>query len=1303
MTLSFISTPLIPLGARSLTRLATAILLSIFTTTVLADSGNSHDGNFTLNNSVGGECVAAGGALSTTNLFTDLDNGSFGTGSGAPDEIPEDDPYGSFITGGVFINSFRDFTWGNYSYISNLQEPRNKQQHSGGIYDPVNGKTGRFFVSDPNSSTPTLSHSLAGLKLGESYEISFWAADSELGARYFNRIGIFANDVEVFNTGFLKNKTKTMEWKKYSFVYTHTADDSLTNFDIRSLETGSSGRDFYLDEIKIHQCYTDGVIPPAEPPSPSLEIAACTAIEALDEKPDGLEDLSFPKGYWAASYYAGTDSVQNAVYTTGSLDADGKPGEKVFKGEAFWGADGSTTVSINSQGSAENDRWSETETPTWPNLHHPDYTGSIWKSSGNPFYQIDMRQKMTFRGEVTFGYGENEVLDDVIEVFVNGVRVYAYFPGGGAPNSRPGEGNGVTLKVEANDEVMVRFINWGNIGGFNFELSSPMPDCSDSPEDGTEHPSGATNNYGSAPHSVDTDVRLGGKVDSESAPIHSDEADADGADDDGITHTSFIPGESTTITAKVTGQGGYLQGWIDWDGDGSFNSFSEQVANDLQDGDANDLSDVSGVISFDTEVPRSATNLPTIMRFRWSTESGLASTGHARDGESEDYQVTASSGPMYCDMNGLSNATYPTASVSANSPNLSAGTLLYQATFNRNNWHGDITAYNLKTADSDGNIKSVVWNATDMLGSSTRNIITYNNTGDSTPGAKFQWNKLNATQKQALRHGSSVSVGKKRLNWVKGNTSQDGNLMRNRDSVMGDIVHSNLNFRSSIINFGYKQLSGSEGSSYAAYLVAKRATKDTLFVGANDGMLHAFDAENGEELFGYVPNNVFPKLANISNPKYGCSDDDCLPHEYLVDGRSTVADAYFDGQWHTVLVGTLGLGGKAIYALDVSDPETFNKNNVLWEISDTQAADSADTFASHMGLSTPEPVVVKMKNGQWAAIVANGYESSSNQAVLFIIDIETGDLIKTINTGVGSDTAKNGLSSPTAVDSDGDYIADTIYAGDLQGNLWAFDVSSADPDSWDSKYGTSPLFRACMDASCALAKRITAKPQVGRNPSGGMMVYVGTGKYTDVGDNFKSDQSGVVDSVYGLHDNGQAIVMSNLVEQEILEEIEVSDDLISRVTSTNQVDYSSKQGWYMDLVTPPNDLDEGERVISQPLLREGRLIFTTLVPSQFECAWSGSSWLMELNALDGARLSEIPLDLNKDKAFTELDNVEYDSSSTIISGVKQPSLGMIFDSPAIINHSLSTEGKYLTGTDGIGMFKESSSRFSGRMSWKKLK
>ena len=321
-------------------------------------------------------------------------------------------------------------------------------------------------------------------------------------------------------------------------------------------------------------------IEPPPPPSPSMNIMACSYETAVNQTPDGVEDLAFPKGYWATSYYKGTDGVENSVYSNSGLDAKGNAGFKEFMGEAFIGENGNHQLKISSDGSLTDARWSQHETPTFPKLPHKTYTGETWRSLGNPFYQIDMRQKMAYSGELKIGYGEQDYVDDVLEVFVNGVRVYAWFSGGGAPNESPGAGKGQTIAVNANDEVMIRFMNWGNVGGFNLELSSPMPDCSDSPRNGSVNPSGNINNYGSAHHNVISDVKLGSSIDGEYQAIASSDASGDGNDDDGVVFEAMVPGESTTVTATVSGDG-YLQAWVDWNGDGDFGDSNEKIAMNL--------------------------------------------------------------------------------------------------------------------------------------------------------------------------------------------------------------------------------------------------------------------------------------------------------------------------------------------------------------------------------------------------------------------------------------------------------------------------------------------------------------------------------------------------------------------------------------------------------------------------------------------------------------------------------------------------------------------------------------------------
>ncbi len=794
--------------------------------------------------------------------------------------------------------------------------------------------------------------------------------------------------------------------------------------------------------------------------------------------------------------------------------------------------------------------------------------------------------------------------------------------------------------------------------------------------------------------------------------LNDDNAEADDAahdvydasrndDEDGVSIPPLQQGKSVELTIPVT-EAGYLQGWIDWNGDGDFNDTGEQiVANKSANG---------GDISLSVNVPNDARIGQTFARFRYGSEQNVGATGYAKDGEVEDASVQIVEASV-CRIDDLASDLYSSASLAANSGYLTKNTRVYQAKFNTANWEGQLVAYDLKTQDHDGNVKSEQWNAADLMSRSGRSLFSYNPSSPNKKGIEFKWKSLNKQQKAALRGNDSNKIAKKRLSWLQGSDADEGSLFRQRATILGDIIHSSLTYQGNYANYGYKYLKGSEHTTYADYLKAKTNTRSVIYVGANDGMLHAIDAELGEEWFAYAPNEIYSKLATISDPKYGCKQPDCLKHEYLVDGAATVGDVYIDTgsgkNWHTVLVGALGLGGKGVFALDVSDPTTFNQDNVLWELSASQSPDHADDYASLMGYSLPAARIARMKSGHWAAIVANGYDSAAQTAALFIIDIETGKLIRKLVVPAIADT-KNGLSTPTPVDSNGDYIVDAIYAGDLQGNLWAFDVNDDDPANWSIKYGSNaapePLFRACETVSCEPAQSITAPPQVGRHPSGGLMIYFGTGKYFDVSDNRVAGDKPQVHAFYGIRDNGVVVSKSNLVQQSILNEVGVETDLNSRITTSNPVDYGSRQGWFMDLVSPQGQREQGERVISQALLRDGRIIFTTMTPPQNDCVWGGKSWIMEFNALDGRRLDVIPFDVNNDKEFTTADNVDLDGVSTIISGVQRPSLGVIFSTPEVISHTTRIEGKYVTGTGGqVGMIRESASRFSGRMSWRKIR
>jgi type IV pilus assembly protein PilY1 len=447
------------------------------------------------------------------------------------------------------------------------------------------------------------------------------------------------------------------------------------------------------------------------------------------------------------------------------------------------------------------------------------------------------------------------------------------------------------------------------------------------------------------------------------------------------------------------------------------------------------------------------------------------------------------------------------------------------------------------------------------------------------------------------------------------------------------------------------------------------------------------------------------------------------------------------------LVGALGKGGQGLFALDITDPKgteigypSFNEADasdlVLWEFSDANDAD--------MGYSYGDPVIVRMNNGEWAAIFANGYNntdsdgsvSSTGNAVLYIVNIETGALIRKLDTGDDPQSLSrpNGLASPAVIDEDGDYIADAIYAGDLFGNLWKFDVSDTDKTSWGVAFGTTadpePLFVAKDSDGNELS--ITSRPTVGSHPDPSVapddvIVYFGTGKYLESGDNDPSGQN--TQGFFAIWDDGSQVSgRSDLLQQSIIGEAS-NDDFDFRLTTDNEIRWEAEdhdndlstadlpphRGWYMDLVnTEGGSTDnEGERVIFEPIIRNDRIIFTTLIPSLDQCAAGGSGWLMEVSAISGARLPESPFDVNDDGVFNDADLVDFDGDFLPTSGIRKAGGteggSGIPTPPAILDELECPDGvcseRKFTGTSKatIESIRESSGPSSqGRQNWREV-
>ncbi len=466
-----------------------------------------------------------------------------------------------------------------------------------------------------------------------------------------------------------------------------------------------------------------------------------------------------------------------------------------------------------------------------------------------------------------------------------------------------------------------------------------------------------------------------------------------------------------------------------------------------------------------------------------------------------------------------------------------------------------------------------------------------------------------------------------------------------------------------------------------------------IYVGSNDGMLHGFLAstdnemiageefEPGDEVMAFVPSPVYSRLSGLTAQGF--------QHKYLVDGSPIVSDIKFSGGWRTLLVSGLSAGGKGLFAIDVTDPTAFSEaapgDTVLWEFTSTDDSD--------LGLTYAQPTIIRLNNGDAGVIVGNGYNNTgSGRAKLFILDAENGDLIRKIDTGVGTVADPNGLSTPAVVDIDGNGTADYAYAGDLRGNVWKFDLTDDDDGSWSLAFGGA--FYSAVD-SLGNAQPITSAVEVTRHPKGGLMVLFGTGQYLQMAD----VASASVQSLYGVRDAGAAVAAgrADLQQQTVIEVATISGSTY-RAVSKNAVDYSTKKGWYLDLPAA------GERVVVDPILRNGRFIVATSVPNANPCAAGGSSWLMEVDYLGGGRLDKAVFDVNVDGKIDAADLADFPSGDVHASAVR---LDAISSSPSVVRgfgEDGSLENKYLNqSSGGIARVLESGESLSNRRtSWREV-
>lgn len=593
----------------------------------------------------------------------------------------------------------------------------------------------------------------------------------------------------------------------------------------------------------------------------------------------------------------------------------------------------------------------------------------------------------------------------------------------------------------------------------------------------------------------------------------------------------------------------------------------------------------------------------------------------------------------------------------------------YQTTFNSaDGWSGDLTKteryreYNETTKEFEWVTKNAWSAAAKLPAHGARKIYMANSTGNNLIEftAANSANSATYNGKTLAQHlavnpepgkQSNAYTAAQRLDYLRGSDASAGEAddkMRERSSKLGDFLGSSP----VVVGNQGRYLEGfsnklEENEAYTAFLASIQNRKAMVYVGGNAGMLHAFNAETGVEEFAFVPTAVFPYLNKLTGKGY--------THQYYVDGTPTVADIYDKekGKWRTILVGTLRAGGKGLFALDITDPE---KISLLWEFHEYSA--EAVDLAIKPGYSFPKPTIARLHNGRWAVVTGNGYKgegTNNGGAALYIIDAITGKLTKSLE--VTGETGENGLSTPRLVDFDGDGVADYAYAGDLQGNLWRFDLlggSASGPTTTppsNGSYGTksdgtskfqvsyngSPMFKA--RSANGQIQPITSAPSVIRHPTRlGYLVVFGTGRYVEIGD--KEPNKSYAQSLYGIWDTktkaettGEPPSItrdSNMTQQSFVSETSgtgattgtarqartVSNNPVEWYTDFNATKPIKQRGWYLDF---NGGGLQGEIMVEDMRTLGNTLFLQTLIPNDDPCANGAGNWLYAINPSTGGR------------------------------------------------------------------------------------
>lgn len=710
------------------------------------------------------------------------------------------------------------------------------------------------------------------------------------------------------------------------------------------------------------------------------------------------------------------------------------------------------------------------------------------------------------------------------------------------------------------------------------------------------------------------------------------------------------------------------------------------------------------------------------------------------------------------------------ASVSTNSAQFSATTSIFQARFTSADWSGQLLRY--ETDDLTGAVAAApTWDASVKVGAQPwqsggsspiqRQIITASKPGladvpGDPVGVPFAWpanplaplnTEIRTWQSAALNKSASNvadAQGSLRVNWLRGDHANEGTgMFRARANLLGDLANSFP------LYVGPPSSPIDGGSSYYAFKTSYASRPPVIGVGGNDGMFHLFRADTGNELFAYVPTNGYapnptgagagPRLSQLMTQDYKWH------HTYIVDGTANSGDVYYGGAWHTVMLAGSAAGGQTVFALNITntandaakpDPTLTEANaaSVLkWEFGDkntnTGTIDASGNPVGivngdpDMGYAFSKPVIAKAHNGSWVAIFGNGYNntdaddsaSATGQAALYVVDISNGRLLKKIIVPVGTALIPNGLSTPRALDATLQGYADYVYAGDLYGNLWKFDLTSASPSNWAIAYSGAPLITVNNVGAAGNRRPITGEIRVSSNPNGGYQVMFGTGRYlaTPATDLPVSYANTSLDALYSVWDSGQPVAngRSWLTGQSLgAATTATSGSTYRKLTSnastacaygnTPTSQPGCSLGCYVDLKDYPVAGYDGERFTFFPQLSKGLVTFNTITPSNAFCSAGGNTEQVAFNYLTCQSPAFSPFDVTGSGLFNAGDLVNFGVTpsvvgSKILTGITPPGT-RVYNSASGITYVYNSSST--GGTPTLDKLKTPNK--PGRVSWR---